>query len=245
VWPLLQLLTTLDHEILWLEGSFDYINKRTDTKESRENIVHQLKSGIMSGGIVGAHIEQVGGIPYLFTHAGLRPAMVSQINRNFQAEGRSLSTISVTDYDQLINLKLLEAVQPCANRTSSTCNFGDELFQAGPERHGTSIGGPFWTDFQILKDCDKSSEFSAQLSFVQIVGHTIERNKIRVTEGLSAVCVDAGMYLGGRAYLEIFSATGAVLTHARRVDGGNLPSIDIQNTLGSWDTVDLTAQLCT
>ena len=33
-----------------------------------------------------------------------------------------------------------------------------ELFEAGPERGGSSIGGPFWTDFRVVKDAWKEED---------------------------------------------------------------------------------------
>lgn len=56
---------------------------------------------------------------------------------------------------------------------------------------------------------------------------------VRGTSDLGAVCVDAGMYAGARAFLEI-SPNGHFIAHERRGPPNITP----------WKVTDLTAKLC-
>jgi hypothetical protein len=66
---------------------------------------------------------------------------------------------------------------------------------------------------------------------MQIVGHTAshcvdgEDDCIRSTEHSSAICVDGGMYLGSRSYLEILPE-GKILAHEKKT------------AVDSWSTRD-------
>ena len=40
-------------------------------------------------------------------------------------------------------------------------------------------------------------------AYVQVVGHSVSVGRIRSTKYAEAICVDAGMYIGGRAFLII------------------------------------------
>ena len=52
------------------------------------------------------------------------------------------------------------------------------------------------------KQRDLSSIYDLS-SILQIVGHTARVNSIRTSQDTSSICIDAGMYLGGLAFLEI------------------------------------------
>lgn len=101
----------------------------------------------------------------------------------------------------------------------------DDIYSVGEERGGKGIGGVMWTDFKILQN--EATETFWQ--FVQVVGHTMRKNIIRSTERLRSVCVDAGLMVGGRAYLSI-EPRGRFYSHSkRRVE---------------WIMTDLTAREC-
>jgi hypothetical protein len=205
-----------------LERKFDYSHKVSDTEKVKDDIVGQLKEGISGGFIRGAFSTCIRGTMFLFTHAGLRPAMMESIKRLLDTE-----YLAAADYEKYINSKLTEVIQRCSASTSKLCELNDQLFQAGPERGGRGIGGPFWTDFDVLQKADRDS--AAATDFVQVVGHSIELNRIRVTVANSAICVDAGMFLGGRAYLELIDS-GAALAH--------------RNFAGSWRTINFSEVRC-
>jgi hypothetical protein len=57
---------------------------------------------------------------------------------------------------------------------------------------------------------------------------------VRPSSHLLGVCVDGGMYLGARAYLEIDEATGAFVGHQRFGDRENTP----------WEQRDFSAEAC-
>jgi hypothetical protein len=44
-----------------------------------------------------------------------------------------------------------DKVSEHSNCTSLFCPYRDEIFDAGPDRGGSSIGGPLWTDFGVLE----------------------------------------------------------------------------------------------
>ena len=102
----------------------------------------------------------------------------------------------------------------------------DVIYGVGAERRGSSIGGVMWTDFHILEQ-----EASETLwDFVQVVGHTLHRGEIRSTSRLTSTCVDAGMLVGGRAYLTV--------TKQGRFISSEKQSSD------EWMDSDLTAMMC-
>jgi hypothetical protein len=140
--------------------------------------------------------------------------MLSHIYEDLRKQGQKFDPSAVAD---ILNRRLVVN----AMCDAIFCPFDDELFDAGPDREGSAIGGPIWTDFSVLELAADKHRFPKNI--VQIVGHTLPRcyrddaltshtnsddNKcdehlIRHTEMLSAICVDAGMFLGARAYLEL------------------------------------------
>jgi Calcineurin-like phosphoesterase len=209
-----------NHELWWLEGSFHNRNEISDTKEVTTAVVNKMKNSIQEGEIRGAFAHRVKGLPLLFVHAGLRPAMTSLILRNIESRGVTSNSDSSSMHQRLvdyINNKVLQVLSQCLDTSGTSessptgpkkCRFGDPLFAAGPERGDQrNIGGPFWTDYSVLEAVGKEllveNSNTTLTPFVQIVGHTIHRGKVKHSSLLGSVCVDAGMYIGGRAFLEI------------------------------------------
>lgn len=95
-----------------------------------------------------------------------------------------------------------------------------------------NIGGPFWTDFKVLQQTAITA--TAPPAFIQIVGHSIELNHVRATASMAAIGVDAGMFIGGRAYLEI-SPDG----HFRAYEKDKSSSLK-----NMWKMKDLTSLEC-
>jgi hypothetical protein len=127
------------------------------------------------------------------------------------------------------------------------------VFEAGPDRGGEGLGGPFWTDFHTILESAETTDVPP--TFIQIVGHTmawcynprIERELqvypgddvaecgmglIRATPQLDTICVDGGMYAGGRAFLEI--GHDGVFRSYQRTTGPDTPFV----------VRDLTAEVC-
>ncbi len=128
----------------------------------------------------------------------------------------------------------------------SPCDFRHDLFSAGRERGGQGVGGSYWTDFSVhVKESNRRKMLSSTSSLasstteniVQVVGHSIAVNKIRMTSTMSAVCVDAGMYLGGRAFVEIVNGRFYSIIKS------TTPS-SLKSTGGQWNRVDLSAKFC-
>ena len=70
-------------------------------------------------------------------------------------------------------------------RSFEHCSFADPLFEAGPDRGGSDIGGPFWTDFSVLTKAAEQREASfAQI--VQVVGHSIGMS-IRTSNNMQSI----------------------------------------------------------
>lgn len=121
------------------------------------------------------------GLPVLFTHAGFRPEMLSHAENAC----RKLTGASLADPEHIaryVNQRVIETVE--AGR-GGKCSFQDTLFQAGPERGGNDVGGPFWTDYSVLAKADESAQSSPRM--VQIVGHSIGYNKIRTTRLMQTI----------------------------------------------------------
>ena len=74
---------------MWLEGQFDYKHK-ADTPIVLSTAVQQMKRAIAGGSLLGSFLHWVNGLPLLFVHAGLRPAMLTLIDKEIRAQSRSL-----------------------------------------------------------------------------------------------------------------------------------------------------------
>lgn len=133
-----------NHEIWWLQGRFHDRNKAADTKEKVLFIVEALKSRIMNETIQGAYLSQIHPTPLLFIHAGLRTKMINYMVDTMKIDLSPLGIVSS------VNSVTKNEIEYCA--PAGPCGFKHELFQAGSERGGNSIGGPFWTDYSILEN---------------------------------------------------------------------------------------------
>ena len=78
-----------NHDLLWLEGEFGYKHK-ADTPSVLATAVRQLKHAIAGGSLLGSYLHWVNGLPLLFVHAGLRPAMLTLIDKEIQETSRAL-----------------------------------------------------------------------------------------------------------------------------------------------------------
>ena len=253
-----------NHELWWMEGMTHMRNRKTDTPEITDAVIQKLKSGIMNIEILGAYAHWVNGLPLLFVHAGLRPAMLKTIVEGLVSasmerdkghtsmhsngvRGESLLA-SVADIDAIasyINERLRNTVDRCSSN-SAKCRFRDPLFLAGPERGGTAVGGPFWTDFKILQDAAAGS--SAPLTpFVHIVGHSIQQGGVvGLTKYMQTVGVDVGVYTGGRAYLEI-TPDGHFYAHEKPKKSVKRTEHTMKYLLDTgdgWVKRDVTAEVC-
>lgn len=249
-----------NHDIMWLEGKFDYKHKISDTPNSIGIVVHSMKAAIASGALVGAYAHWVNGLPLVFVHAGLRPAMLDHIATTIGTSTTDIDSETVVNY---INDRVVSVMNECTDkggsdelRRSSLCQFKetDPLFQSGPERGNKkrgAIGGPFWTDYSVLEAVEAPLNVTKPTSFVQIVGHTIHFGKIKTTRLFGSVGIDAGMYIGGRAFLEVTPDARFYAVEKQqqkrqqhqqnKEDGGDLET-DSDTT--QWNRRDLTASIC-
>ena len=282
-----------NHELMWLGGRFRYAN-RADTPPRIASLNAAVRDGILSGRVVAAHVEMLGGghggngngngngnatsnnATMLFTHAGLRADMLDLLAREIRAAkaaevaeaaavaafvkgaaakgggragagGKAGAAVTAFEIAAHLNRMLKDQVRACS---PPRCSFSHEAFDAGPERGGKRIGGPYWTDFSVLKGQKRwrapawpppSAEAEAfEHTVVQIVGHSAARctlesdprcSPIQVTEGLASIDVDAAMYRGGRAFLSLQDNIFSM--HAKT-----------SSTPEQWDNLDLSDALC-
>ena len=135
-----------------------------------------------------------------------------------------------------MNDNLQKDLKKCVG-AQEMCSLKTDLYGAGPERGGGSVGGPYWTDFRVLEIASSQSGETSYAPFVQIVGHTVKRGQIRHTRGLQAICIDHGMFIGGRAYLEI-TKEGRFTAHEKQ-------NIDGPKNKQKWACRDLSSVACT
>ena len=235
-------------ELWWLEGLYHDRNKEFDTREKCENITRKLREGIKNEDIIASHVRYIGGIPVMFVHAGYRKEMIEFMKRKYSIEGTAEELSAVTNRamkDVIIGQVCIAAIitdsnvitwvflQGDSDRIYLPRGRGEELFEAGRERGGNRIGGPFWTDFKVLQqEYDPTSSINNML---QIVGHTAQRGSFRGTPDLSAICIDAAMYTGTSTFLEI----GYDLHFRLHLWSDEGPSE------GKWAVQDVTANKCT
>jgi hypothetical protein len=192
-----------DHDMWWLQEYLNYKNK-ADTRGKIRKFVDLTKQDVLAGKVVGAHYLSMQNTPIVFSHAGFSSEFL-----------KSLKTNDPKEIVEITNKNLRQEVEKCKNKK---CGFQTAMYEAGPERGGSGIGGPYWNDFSVLQKQATSSPFGN--NFIQIVGHSISpcymrddptsfkgcsEGLIRATSDLSAFCVDGGMYAGGRGFLEITS----------------------------------------
>lgn len=234
-----------NHEIWWLSGSYHNRNKDTDNKNSIREVVEGLKSGIREGKILGSFVTRVLAMPILFTHAGFRPGMIDFVRQEYglkNNDGHDLQPEHLSEYvNNIVNKMTSEEActhlktQGDIGKEWTHCKYDHELFEAGPDRGGNNIGGPYWTDYSVLSALETESE-SIVTSMVQVVGHTISpKKRIRNTRYMEVIGVDSGMYIGGRTFLEI-TKHGRFIAHEKSMIGGNEDE--------NWTVRDLTRELC-
>eukprot|EP01035_Chromulina_nebulosa_P019534 gene19534-25432_t len=162
-------------------------------------------------------------IPIIFTHGGLRTDFIKYLTFNY-------AITAPEDISEYINDALKENTASCK---SSRCNYDDEVFEAGRDRGGSSIGGPIWTDYSVI-----SKEANSPLEAIQ----REDSQCIRYTDSLSAICVDGGIVYGARSYLEI-DRFGHFIIHEKKLifadDGDYIIDSDSE-----WISRDITYEKC-
>lgn len=113
-------------------GYFHMINKRADTKEKIIKLIIRMKEEILREEVVGSYVMNRGNMSILFTHAGIRPKYFDYLKNRDIETAQQISTF--------INKSLRDNVQACNGLVP--CKFEDELYDSGPDRGGTAIGGP-------------------------------------------------------------------------------------------------------
>ena len=122
-------------------------NLQADTKEKIGSLVDLMKRQILSGELRAAHVVRVHNEPVLFVHAGFRAKYLAYL----QQRSVDITPEGLAEY---LNKQLVNKITRC-RAANSACQFDDEAFEAGPERGGDNIGGPFWTDFAVLKAAEE------------------------------------------------------------------------------------------
>lgn len=228
-----------NHELLWLGAQYDYRNSETDTTSKINALTKGIVDDILDKKLLGSYYtDMFGGVPILFTHAGLRKAMKANImDRSVAASGlKQLSSSDGFTISSFINDMIHHDISECYAFRRYTTSYTDKIrcgvfltdviYGVGPERRGRSVGGVMWTDYHVLEQ--EASE--TNWGFVQVVGHTLQKGKIRATDRLTSICVDAGMLVGGRAYLTV-NQEGRFFSHEKQSDD-------------NWIEHDLTSMMC-
>lgn len=202
-----------NHELFWLKGQIHSRNKITDSPDRIVELNLRIKEDVLAGRVVASHVLAVNDMAILFTHAGIRPS--------FEAYLRRQGVDSVSALSRHLNHMLNTSISKCKGATLCRFDEDKEIYEAGRDRGGRHIGGPYWTDFSVLEMAEATG--TALPGVVQIVGHTMaycfDPSKpdyyprkdeyecalglVRGTNRMTAICTDAGMYAGARAYLEI------------------------------------------
>jgi hypothetical protein len=226
-------------------------NQSADTIENIVKIVDAMKDGVLKGNVVGSHHLSIRDQDILFTHSGIRPDFFKYL-KIYDIE----NSIDIAAY---INRKLTESIKACGDNNYQ-CQLDDEVFEAGKDRGGSHIGGPFWTDFSVISKAAENLRTPPDM--IQVVGHSAahcydprrlgmhplptepgcEKGLIRVSNALAAVCVDGGMYMGARSFLEI-SPQGRFRAWERKYEDDDVDSMMSQTT-PQWVVRDLTAEVC-
>jgi hypothetical protein len=159
-----------NHELMWFQGSFRYAHAVGDPPNARRRLVTNWTDEVLSGRVRGAWATG----PILFVHAGLRPAMLDRLMlRGFDGAVGFTSLPNATLASRVadrISVALAAAVAKCApanettvptRRSCLSLSDRDELFSAGPDRRGRGLGGPFWTDWSVLRRAEPTSSWVA------------------------------------------------------------------------------------
>ena len=242
-----------NHELLWLGAQYDYRNPDTDSLDKINKLTMSVVDDILRKQLLGSfYTEQFGGIPMLFTHAGLRKDMKSNIlSRAIQGATTTTMTSDGKVVSEFVNDVLYRDILECYNSRGYSANYKDKIrcgifltdviYSVGKERRGSSIGGVMWTDYHILEQ--EANDNVTLWDFVQIVGHTLEKGKIRTTSKLKSTCVDAGMLVGGRAYLSV-SAQGRFHSFEKQPAQQQQAAVFPTTTTNRWRKRDLTSLMC-
>jgi len=217
-------------------------------------LVSSLKANIVNGNIVGSYLENINDISIVFVHAGFRQQYLNFLSKNkyfLSKYPNGVTSSSLVDYVNNEVINIVNNTQCINSFIPSKCYFNGgsdgQLYEAGKERGGSNIGGPFWTDYSIIEDDAYNGAFKPDI--IQIVGHSMAycydpRNPdvhppesqaecslglIRPSTNLRSICVDGGMYAGARTYLEI-TPDKHFRTHQLNSDG--------------WAMRDLTQHFC-
>jgi hypothetical protein len=128
-------LSPLDHELWWLTGIYYKRHKVADTRQRVEASIRLIVEDILSGKMVAAKvIRHRNNIPIMFVHAGFNNNFLNYLY-NTVLEDHSPESIA-----QYTNRILRDTTARCPH---FPCNqFNDEVFEAGPDRGGSGIGGP-------------------------------------------------------------------------------------------------------
>lgn len=138
-------------ELWWLNGQIHDRNKKSDTKMVVSQIIEELKSSIIEGTVKAAHSITLHGVDLMFVHAGYRKKFVERVlPKNFKGNEAEALVKHANDV-------LHKEVVKCAQSDSIYCRIVGETFDAGPERGGRSIGGPFWTDYSVVYEEQNSN----------------------------------------------------------------------------------------
>lgn len=244
-----------NHDIWWLNGHFHDRNATTDTVPVLRQVVTTMIQDIHAGTMEMAYAHMRHEIPLLFVHAGIRPTFYKHLQKTLHPNKVNpvLSALEIALY---ANVQLKQdfgtcTALPCQSKKSAA----NQLYEAGPDRGGAGIGGPLWTDFSMLEDAAKHNKEPKH--FIQVVGHTMafcysprqinvhpsshiaecSAGLVRASHKLQSVCVDGGMYLGARAYLEL-TKDAHFVAHERYV--GDKKKVEYD----TYQQRDLTKAVC-
>ena len=160
-----------NHELMWFQGAFRYAHDAGDPPHTRSRLVADWTDEVLTGRVRGAWASG----PMLFVHAGLRPEMLDRLmlrgslddEVGFTRLASSLPNASLASrVADRISVALASAVAKCAAANETTTptrrrclklSDHDGLFSAGPDRGGRGLGGPFWTDWSVLRHAEPTT----------------------------------------------------------------------------------------
>jgi hypothetical protein len=150
-----------NHDIWWLEGFLRDRNPQSDTKAKVTSLVQDMKSSILRNKVRGAYYRTLHGVDLLFTHSGFRQDMKRLVLGSSPLPDGTSEAKALVEFT---NKLLFDSVKRCSHE-DAICKMRHEVFEAGPERGGASIGGPFWTDFSVIEaeEASKPSESLIQV----------------------------------------------------------------------------------
>ena len=159
-----------NHELELLKSNFRLTTLQLyDAEHYRRRLVSDIGSGKVTAGFADQN--------YLFTHAGLMPEIIKELNRALGTQPPSPVAYAV-----LLN-QLLKAA-------AATDDYEHPIFNIGKSRGGKHrSGGVFWEDFRNML------EAQAPPGLLQIVGHT-PLNKIMSLKNGALIGIDTGLFRG-------------------------------------------------